>query len=110
MRPDGLWHDIVYSPTKYRETEGIQEREQNGHVHGKHTKCLSGIRETKLHDKSFVRCISDYVVNAREPYQGCACKGANGGHLRAFAYDNPVPSPEMGRCNDYELVTQYSVY
>ena len=43
-------YEIVYSPNKYRETEGIKEREQNGHVDGTHPKCLSGIRKTKLHD------------------------------------------------------------
>ena len=43
-------YEIVYSPNKYRETEGIKEREQNGHVDGTYPKCLSGIRKTKLHD------------------------------------------------------------
>ena len=43
-------YEIVYSPNKYRETEGIKEREQDGHVDGTHPKCLSGIRKTKLHD------------------------------------------------------------
>ena len=43
-------YEIVYSPNKYRETEGIKEREQNGHVDGAYPKCLSGIRKTKLHD------------------------------------------------------------
>ena len=43
-------YEIVYSPNKYRETEGIKEREQNGHVDGTHPKCLSRIRKTKLHD------------------------------------------------------------
>ena len=43
-------YEIVYSPNKYRETEGIQEREQNGHVDGTHPKRLSGIRKAKLHD------------------------------------------------------------
>ena len=43
-------YEIVYSPNKYRETEGIKEREQNGHVDGTYSKCLSRIRKTKLHD------------------------------------------------------------
>ena len=43
-------YEIVYSPNKYRETEGIKEREQNGHVDGTHPKRLSGIRKTKLHN------------------------------------------------------------
>ena len=43
-------YEIVYSPNKYRETEGIKEREQNGRVDGTHPKGLSGIRKTKLHD------------------------------------------------------------
>ena len=43
-------YELVYSPNKYRETEGIKEREQNGHVDGTHSKCRSGIRKTKLHD------------------------------------------------------------
>ena len=38
--------------------------------------------------------MSDHAVNAREPYQGCGQKSANGGTLRARAYDNPVPSPK----------------
>ena len=43
-------YEIVYSPNKYRETEGTKEREQNGHVDGAYPKCLSGIRKAKLHD------------------------------------------------------------
>ena len=43
-------YEIVYSPNKYRETEGIKEREQNGHFDGTHSKRLSGIRKAELHD------------------------------------------------------------
>ena len=43
-------YEIVYSPNKYRETEGIKEREQDGNVDGAYPKCLSGVRKTKLHD------------------------------------------------------------
>ena len=43
-------YEIVYSPNKYRETEGIKEREQDGNVDGAYPKRLSGVRKTKLHD------------------------------------------------------------
>ena len=43
-------YEIVYSPNKYRETEGIKEREQNGYIDGAYPECLSGVRKTKLHD------------------------------------------------------------
>ena len=36
-------YEIVYSPNKYRETEGIKERKQDGHKHGYDPECLSGI-------------------------------------------------------------------
>ena len=72
---------------------------------------LSGIRKAKLYDKSDVRCVSDYAVSAGEPYQGCVCcADANGGTLRVNTYDNPVPSLERGRCNDYRFVTEYNGY
>ena len=35
---------------------------------------------------------------------------ANRGRLRANAYDNPVPSFERGRSNDYRFVTEYIAY
>lgn len=54
--------------------------------------------------------MSDCAVNVREPVKGVSLCDANGGNLRAEAYDNPVPSPEKGRCNDYRLVTEYIVY
>lgn len=55
--------------------------------------------------------MSDHVMSERERYQRCEAKSlANGGTLRAKAYDNPVPSPEWGRCNDYRFVTEYGVY
>lgn len=40
----------------------------------------------------------------------CRICDANGETLRAKAYDNTVPSPNVGRCNDYEFVTQYCRY
>ena len=43
-------YEIVYSPNKYRETEGIKERKQDGHQHGDDPECLSGICQAKLHD------------------------------------------------------------
>ena len=43
-------YEIVYSPNKYRETEGMKERKQDGHVHGNDSECLSGICKAKLHD------------------------------------------------------------
>ena len=33
-------YEIVYSPNKYRETEGTKEREQNGHGYVIHSECL----------------------------------------------------------------------
>lgn len=42
--------------------------------------------------------------------RGVELYSANGGTLRAKAYDNPVPSLGTGRCNDYEFVTQYNHY
>lgn len=54
--------------------------------------------------------MSDCAVNAGEPCRGCAGDSANGGNLRAKAYGYPVRSPEMGTCNDYQLVTEYNAY
>ncbi len=77
-------YEIVYSPNKYRETEGIKEREQDGHKHGNDPVRLSGIRQAELHDKqSNVRCMSDYAVSVRERYQRCATeKAAGNGRMR----------------------------
>ena len=50
-------------------------------------------------------------TNVGERYQRCeAYCFANRKTLRAEAYDNPVPSLEIGRCNDYGFVTQYIIY
>nr|DAN55315.1 MAG TPA: hypothetical protein [Caudoviricetes sp.]DAP53875.1 MAG TPA: hypothetical protein [Caudoviricetes sp.] len=35
---------------------------------------------------------------------------ANGGNLSQKRYGNPVPSLEIGRCNDYRFVTEYGNY
>ena len=71
-------YEIVYSPNKYRETEGIKECQQNGFVNGIHPKRLSRFCEAELYDKSNVRCISDCAVNVRELYQRCESKKTTG--------------------------------
>ena len=43
-------YEIVYSPNKYRETEGMKERKQNGHVHGNDPERISRICQAKLYD------------------------------------------------------------
>ena len=35
---------------------------------------------------------------------------ANGGSLNEQSHGYPVPSPEMGRSNDYRFVTEYGTY
>ena len=42
--------EIVYSPNKYRETEGMKERKQNGHRYGDDPECVFWICQAKFHD------------------------------------------------------------
>jgi hypothetical protein len=58
-------------------------------VNGDDSKRVPRFCEAKLHDKFSVRCVSNYAVSVREPYQGCGRNPANGGNLRLYAMAIP---------------------